>query len=175
MWAQIRHWQGRGFELSLLVVKNVKQTVLVYLFNQQQQVLLIYKKRGMGKGKWNGPGGKLEPGESPEQAVVREVQEETGLMPLGFQQVGTLEFFFPESSESWDNRCAVFKCDSYKGDLLAETPECRSQWVALEAIPYDQMWDDDILWFPLLLENKNFHHRYYFDEQDRMIHKEILL
>lgn len=151
-----------------------KQTVLAYIFNDNDEVLLIYKKRGMGQGKWNGPGGKVEKGESTEQAIVRETQEETGLTPLEFTKVGTLEFCFPENSDSWNNCCSVFVCRSFEGTLLQETEECTNSWVSVNEIPYDKMWDDDILWFPLLLEGKTFHHRYHFNEHDKMIDKEFL-
>ncbi|MDR0650832.1 MAG: NUDIX domain-containing protein [Candidatus Peribacteria bacterium] len=52
------------------------QTTLVFLFNLQGQLLLAMKKRGFGVGKWSGPGGKVEEGESISQAAVREVEEE---------------------------------------------------------------------------------------------------
>ena len=58
------------------------------------RVLLIRKKRGLGAGKINGPGGKLEPGESPVACAVREVEEELGISPLAPQARGRLRFQF---------------------------------------------------------------------------------
>jgi len=52
------------------------------------QVLLIHKKKGLGAGKINGPGGRLEPGETPEQAAIREVQEELLVTPVNSRRVG---------------------------------------------------------------------------------------
>src|SRR5205814_3215392 len=60
------------------------------------EVLLIRKKRGLGAGKINAPGGRLEAGESPAQGAVREVQEEVGVTPLEVQELGQLSFQFTD-------------------------------------------------------------------------------
>uniref|UniRef100_UPI003D135A46 8-oxo-dGTP diphosphatase n=1 Tax=Haliangium sp. TaxID=2663208 RepID=UPI003D135A46 len=57
-------------------------------------VLLIHKKRGLGAGKINGPGGKLDPGETPLACAVREVEEELCVTPLGLDERGRLRFQF---------------------------------------------------------------------------------
>ena len=65
---------------------------------QDGQILLIEKKRGLGAGKVNGPGGRLEKGETAEQAAIRETQEEVGITPTGVQWAGELRFqFFPQA------------------------------------------------------------------------------
>ena len=56
------------------------------------QILLIRKKRGLGAGKINGPGGRLEAGETAEQAAIRETQEEIGVTPTGLDHAGELFF-----------------------------------------------------------------------------------
>ena len=60
------------------------------------QVLLIHKKRGLGKGKVNGPGGRIDPGETPEQCVVRECQEELLITPKNIEYCGQHKFQFTD-------------------------------------------------------------------------------
>ena len=58
------------------------------------RVLLIHKKRGLGAGKINGPGGRLDDGETPLQCALREVDEEIGVQPIGSRESGQLLFQF---------------------------------------------------------------------------------
>ncbi|MCP4164135.1 MAG: NUDIX domain-containing protein, partial [Deltaproteobacteria bacterium] len=68
-----------------------KNAVITYIFTENS-VLLMNKKRGLGAGKVNAPGGHIEPGETPKEAAVRETEEEVGLTPLEMEEVGTLFF-----------------------------------------------------------------------------------
>ena len=138
------------------------------------RILLIRKKRGMGSGKWNAPGGKLEPGESALAAAARETQEETGITPVGAVYVGLLEFRFAEGSTCWDNLCRVFRADSFKGALVPEHEECAPEWVQLDSIPYDGMWEDDRSWLPCLLAGRPFHRVYRFGAGDALLGETIL-
>ena len=152
----------------------IKKTTLCFLFNRKaSKLLMILKKRGQGAGKWNVPGGKIHPGETAEQGAIRECQEETGLLPSDLKQVGILEFYFPESN-SWDNICQVFISEKFSGTLVNDNEECSAQWIDINKIPFDQMWDDDKLWIPLLLANKTFHRVYFFDSADHMKEERIL-
>ena len=70
-----------------------EQAVICYIKDEEKkQVLLIHKKTGLGKGKVNAPGGRIEAGEMPIEATVRECQEEVGLTPLEPKLVGELFF-----------------------------------------------------------------------------------
>lgn len=138
------------------------------------RVLLIVKKRGMGAGKWNAPGGKVEPGETPAQAVVRETREEAGVTPVGARYAGLLEFRFAEGSPSWDNLCRVYRADAFAGSLCGEHDECAPHWVPLDAIPYDGMWEDDRSWLPSLLAGRPFHRVYRFGAGDALLGETVL-
>lgn len=74
----------------------MRQTTLVFVFNEKNQILLAMKKRGFGEGKWNGAGGKLETGETIAQAASRELREETGveIAPEKMESRGILHFYF---------------------------------------------------------------------------------
>src|SRR3954465_14054964 len=65
------------------------------LLVREGEVLLARKKRGFGLGKWNGVGGKPEPGETIDETAIRETEEEIGVTPLGLRRGGTLGVLFP--------------------------------------------------------------------------------
>jgi 8-oxo-dGTP diphosphatase len=152
----------------------VKKTVLCFVFDQtNRKLLMIFKKTGQGQGKWNVPGGKVEASESVLDAVVRETKEETGIEPIQPTQVGQLEFCF-EGGNSWDNSCSVFATEQFDGTLILETEECSAHWVAIDKIPYEQMWESDKQWVPLIFEKNFFHRSYTFDSEDRVVSTKII-
>ena len=126
------------------------------------QILLIRKKRGFGAGKINGPGGKIDPGETALQSALRETEEELGIKPLGAEQRGELHFQFRDGNSL---HCAVFLAPDCAGDAR-ETDEAIPLWTSLTQIPYDQMWADDRHWLPLLLEGKHFTGYFDFDGEE---------
>ncbi|MEI6891058.1 MAG: 8-oxo-dGTP diphosphatase [Pontiella sp.] len=128
------------------------------------QVLLIHKKRGFGKGKINGPGGKLEAGETPEQCAIRETQEELCITPTGVKFAGLLHFQF---TDNYSIHGYVYSATDYEGEPT-ETDEAIPLWCSIEEMPFDRMWEDDRLWFPYLLEGRRFSGRFVFDD-DRML------
>jgi 8-oxo-dGTP diphosphatase len=132
------------------------------------EVLLIRKKRGLGAGKINGPGGRIEPGETALEAVVRETQEEVCVTPTGVEERGELYFEFVDG---YRLQCTVFLATGCEGEP-AETDEADPFWVRLDAIPYDEMWADDRHWLPLLLEGKRFEGRFVFDGE-AMLEREV--
>ena len=95
------------------------------------QVLLIEKQRGIGEGKVNGPGGKIDPGESPLQCAIRETQEELHVTALGVRKMGELFFAM---SDLPDIHCHVFVADDYEGTPTS-TPEAIPRWTKVEEIP----------------------------------------
>ncbi len=110
------------------------------------------KKRGFGEGRWNGVGGKVDPGESPLQAAIRECQEEITVTPTDLKPAGQLHFFDYPDTEFY---CHIFTATTWQG-TPTETEEMRPQWFTIASIPYDIMWPDDIFWLPTLLEGKLF-------------------
>lgn len=131
---------------------------------RQDRVLLIHKKRGLGAGKINGPGGRLAAGESPIDGAVREVEEEIGITPTRVGESGQLQFQFVDgySIHVW-----VFSAAGFRGEP-SESEEARPFWASIERLPYDRMWADDRIWFPLMLQRRPFLGRFVFDE-DRML------
>jgi len=129
----------------------MKHVTLLFL-RRDGQILLAMKKRGFGVGKWNGAGGKVEAGETYEQAAVRECQEEVGVTPDVLYKVGELHFFDLPDVEHY---CHVYTTTDWEGEPR-ETEEMRPQWFSETDIPFDSMWPDDKLWMPLMLDDKLF-------------------
>ncbi|MEI6654402.1 MAG: 8-oxo-dGTP diphosphatase [Verrucomicrobiota bacterium] len=148
-------WQGEMLATLMFIVHD-------------GQVLLIEKKRGLGAGKVNGPGGKIEPGETPLQAVIRETQEELCITPHAPRKLGELWFAM---SDCPDILCHVFRAESFTG-TPTETDEAVPLWSPLHAIPYHRMWEDDCHWLPMLLENRTFRGRFVF-AGERMLWREL--
>ena len=134
-----------------------KATLLFVL--QDGRILLIDKKTGLGAGKINGPGGRIEPGETAREGAIREVQEELCVTPTGVQEAGELYFQF---MDGYALHGAVFTASGFDGQLC-ETREAAPRWTPLESIPYQRMWADDALWLPLLLGGKRFRGYFIFD------------
>ncbi len=151
-------WQARDPATLVFVVKN-------------SSILLIRKKRGLGAGKINAPGGRLEPGETPLEAAVRETREEVCITPLDLSYAGVNRFQFVDG---YSIHVDVFKAADYEGEPR-ETDEATPIWTPVDRIPYEEMWEDDPLWIPLLLEGVRFSGRYIFDGEamlDRVIEQE---
>ena len=133
------------------------------------EILLIEKKRGHGAGKINGPGGKIDPGESPLECAVRETSEELGITVSDARKVGELSF---QMSDYPSIFCHVFLGETFEGNPI-ETDEAVPLWTPLEKIPYERMWQDDRYWLPLALDGQSFAAKFLF-EGEKMVWKEIL-
>lgn len=157
-------WRAHDVATLMFVIRN-------------GEALLIRKLRGLGAGKINAPGGRLEPGESPIDAALRETKEEVGVTPLDPRYRGRLRFSFVERPNEvapalegsaareigYRLECHVFSADGCEGEVR-ESPEAIPMWVPLHAMPYDEMWADDRLWLPLMLSGRTpFDGRFVFD------------
>jgi 8-oxo-dGTP diphosphatase len=141
--------------------------VLCFIF-QKNEVLLIEKLRGLGAGKVNGPGGRIEAGESPEQAAIRELQEEIAVTPIQLSRLGNLRFAF---TNRYFLECWVFRAEGYTG-APSNSSEAIPFWNSIETVPYERMWEDDRHWFPHLVKGQPFQGQFIFDG-DRMLHCEV--
>lgn len=132
------------------------------------EILLIEKKRGHGAGKVNGPGGKIDPGETPLQCAVRETEEELYISVRDARKVAELWF---RMSDYPGILCHVFLGSDFTGEPT-ETEEAVPLWVPVNAIPYARMWEDDIHWLPLVLGGEALLGKFVF-EGEKMVSKEI--
>jgi 8-oxo-dGTP diphosphatase len=132
------------------------------------RLLLIHKKTGLGAGKVNAPGGRIEPGETAVQAAVREPVEEVCMEPKNPEKRGELFFQF---KDGYKLHGEVFFSTEFSG-TPAETREADPFWCDIGDIPYGDMWEDDRFWLPLALKGIPFKAYFIFDD-DRMVDKRI--
>lgn len=148
----------------------MKRTTLCYPI-KDGKVLLAMKKRGFGEGKWNGPGGKLQEGESAEEACRRETREEVGIEIGKLDHRGTIRFFFPDHPD-WDNVCEIFVTADIRGEA-SESEEMRPAWFALENIPLSDMWPDDTIWLSGVLQGGNVSADFYFNADGSILRWDV--
>ena len=127
-------------------------------------LLLQRKSAGLfGEGRWNGVGGKLKACETPTEGAVREALEETGLRVSSLKPHGVLNFYFGQRTRP-DWAIHVFSTSTFEGEARP-SEEGVLRWFPLDEIPYDEMWQDDRHWLPLLLGGKRFGGDFYFSEE----------
>ncbi len=145
-----------------------QERAVITFVRRDGEVLLIYKKRGLGAGKINGPGGRIEPGETPVEAAIRETREEVGVDVDRPVEHARLHFAF---RDGYTLTVYVFVSRRFSG-AARETDEAVPFWVSLDAIPYRRMWADDELWLPDVLAGRYVEGRFIFDE-DAMLWSDL--
>jgi len=143
----------------------VHKATLIFVV-QARKVLLIRKKRGLGAGKINGPGGKLEPGETSQQCAHREIKEELCVDVAESTNRGRLRFQF---IDGYSIDVQVFVATVYEGEP-GETEEAIPLWFDVAEIPYDEMWADDRIWLPRVLAGEHVDGRFIFDKDHLLDH-----
>ncbi len=142
------------------------------LLKKEDKILLAMKKRGFGEGKYNGVGGKIEKEETPEEAMIRETQEEINAIPLKYEKVGIIEFDEYYKGKRKNILCHLYMIYDWEG-TPSETEEMKPVWFGIEDIPYSRMLPDDTYWLPLILEGKKIRTSFQFDENWNLLSKKI--
>jgi 8-oxo-dGTP diphosphatase/2-hydroxy-dATP diphosphatase len=136
------------------------------LVTANSQILLGFKKRGFGAGRWNGFGGKVNANESIMQAAGRELTEECGITGQSFLQKAVLRFRFENNQDEIEAH--LFEVTEFTGEPV-ETEEMRPQWFYKNEIPYDKMWPDDRFWIPYFLDGKKFEGEFFFKDSNHLV------
>lgn len=136
---------------------------------KDKELLLAMKKRGFGKGKWNGVGGKLDSEKGDKdivRAAIRETQEEIGVEIKEMEKVALLRFKFPYN-QGWDQDVHVFFVKDWAGEPQ-ETEEMMPKWFKTTEVPFNEMWEDDKIWLPYVLEGKKLKADFIFKEGEKI-------
>lgn len=140
------------------------------MVHTETHILLGMKKCGFGVGRWNGFGGKIEIGESIEEAAYRELREEIGIEAASVVPRGMLRFEYATKSEILE--VSLFSVREYRGNPI-ETEEMCPRWFRLIDIPFDKMWPDDRHWLPRFLEGANLDGKFYLLDDDTLLNHDI--
>jgi 8-oxo-dGTP diphosphatase len=125
---------------------------------------VLLQQRAPGRiwaGRLNGPGGKIDAGETPEAAVVREVKEETGLRLLRVEHHGILDLYFGDPDRS-QLRVFAFSCKEFTGRARGGR-EGTLRWYAEQHLPYEHLWPDMRYWLPMVLDGGAMEGRCIYD------------
>lgn len=142
------------------------------LLKKDNKILLAMKKRGFGEGKYNGVGGKLEEGETPEMAMLRETKEEINIVPTKYEKVGIMEFNEYVKGEPANLIFHLYIATKWDKEP-EETDEMKPEWFDIENIPYDRMFPDDKYWLPIILDGKKINGFFEFDENWNLLNHTI--
>lgn len=145
---------------------------LCYLTEGNKVLMLHRNKRDTDyhKGKYNGLGGKLLPGETPEACAVREVAEESGLHLTDYELRGLLTF--PQFDGENDWYCYVFRGTAWTG-ILEEGPEGALEWVAIDQVPQLPLWPGDRIFLPYVFESGGWFSGAFYYENGQLVRHEI--
>ena len=127
----------------------MKLATLCYVRKDHKTLMVhrIKKANDMHQGKWNGLGGKLEPGETPEECACREIFEESGLRLRSLTLKGLLTF--PKFSNDEDWYAFVFVAEPEDGELI-DSPEGVLAWVDNDRLAELNLWEGDRIFLPWL-------------------------
>lgn len=138
-------------ETTRRTLSEMPQATICYSV-RGREILLGLKKERFGMGKWNGFGEKVHAGERIEDAAVRELREECGLvvLPASLSKRAVPSFYFAERPVF---ECHMFFTDVWEGEP-EETQEMRPRWFSFPDIPYKDMWASDTYWLPRSLSGE---------------------
>ncbi|MCU7499207.1 MAG: 8-oxo-dGTP diphosphatase [Ignavibacteria bacterium] len=141
----------------------MKLATLCYVKRNGSTLMLhrIKKKNDMHEGKWNGLGGKLEKGETPEECVIREVQEESGLKINSPRLHGFITFPLFDGVEDW--YVFVYSTDSFEGDLI-DSNEGVLKWIPDNELFNLNLWEGDKTFIGWMLEGRFFSAKFSYKE-----------
>ena len=141
---------------------NMRQATLCFLIKNDNAILLAFKKKGFGVGKWNGVGGKLDLRKDKNifDTAIREMKEESGVKIKDIEKVAILNFYFPYRKE-WDQEVHVFISRNWEGEPK-ESEEMKPKWFKIKEIPFEKMWPDDKFWLPKILKGEKLQAKFSF-------------
>ncbi len=142
----------------------MKLATLCYVIDKPQNKTLmlhrVKKENDYHEGKWNGLGGKLELGESPEDCVIREIKEEAGLLIKNPHMHGFITF--PNFDEVDDWYVFIFTADEFEGELI-DSPEGNLKWIPNNELTSLNLWDGDKIFLEWLFQDKFFSAKFVYE------------
>lgn len=149
----------------------MKMTTLCYIENNDCYLMLhrTKKKKDVNKDKWIGVGGHAEGNETPQECLLREVKEETGLLLTSYKFRGLITFI---SDEYEAEMMCLFTADGYTGELIT-CDEGELEWVKKSDVPQLPTWEGDAQFLKLLEDEKRFFAMKLRYEGERLVEKSV--
>ncbi|PID59991.1 MAG: DNA mismatch repair protein MutT [Ignavibacteriae bacterium] len=148
----------------------MKLATLCYVMKENKTLMLYRNKKenDYHEGKWNGLGGKLEAGETPEECAVREVFEESGLKVSTPIMKGLITFPLFDGKDDWYVWCFVIK--KFEGKLI-ESPEGHLEWINNDKLLNLNLWEGDKKFIPWLFNDKCFSAKFIYENGNYISHE----
>lgn len=150
----------------------MKIGTLCYIKHNNKTLMLhrVKKENDMHEGKWNGLGGKLEAGETPEECIIREVKEESGLTIHNPTLKGILTF--PKFDDVDDWMAFLFTATQFEGQLI-DSPEGNLQWIADSELFNLNLWPGDRIFLKWVEENRFFSGKFIYKNKKLIDHSVV--
>lgn len=151
----------------------MKLATLCYVRKNERTLMIhrVKKADDMHQGKWNGLGGKLEPGETPEECAIREIYEESGLVVHHPQLKGFLTFPGFANEEDW--YAFVFVITDFSGELI-DSSEGILQWIEDAHLLELNLWEGDRIFIPWLKEPGFFSGKFVYVNNQLVFHEVVV-
>jgi len=149
------HVSHVSFVMKTRKIPGMILATLCYIKHNGKTLMVHRNKKpnDIHEGKWNGLGGKFEAGETPEECIRREVQEEAGLVIHNPHLHGLLMFTKFKGNDWY---VFVFTATKFEGELIESSPEGRLEWIDDEKLTSLNLWESDHIFFPWIEEGKFF-------------------
>jgi 8-oxo-dGTP diphosphatase len=131
----------------------------------------IRKDKDIHAGKWNGLGGKFEAGETPDDCVIREIEEESGLVIRDPALKGLITFPRFKDEEDW--YVFVYVADNFSGELIVESPEGVLEWIDDDAVTDLNLWEGDQYFLPWLEGGRFFSASFIYENSEYVSHSVV--
>ncbi len=140
----------------------MKLATLCYVKNNGKTLMLFRnkKEKDYHRGKWNGLGGKFEPGETPEECAAREVREESGLIPKSMKLKGIITFPMFDLQDDW--YVFLFVIDEFEGSLI-DSPEGELKWIPDDKLLELNLWEGDKIFLRWLSGERFFSAKFNYE------------
>jgi 8-oxo-dGTP diphosphatase len=149
--------------------EQMKLATLCYVMKDDKTLMLYRNKKenDYHEGKWNGLGGKLEQGETPEECAIREVYEESGLRVSNPEMKGLITFPLFDGLDDW--YVWIFVLKKFEGELI-DSPEGHLEWIDNKKLIDLNLWDGDKIFIPWLFEDKCFSAKFIYENGNYISH-----